>query len=77
MTLNFQLACAARRVRAASERLPEQHRPDVAAEWSDLLDRIEHKSGPQAHRLIDEWAAEMEQRLARALLNCPLEVHRS
>jgi hypothetical protein len=69
---NTALASAARRVRALTERLPEQHRPDLVSEWEELLERIDGKPDFQARRIIGEWLEEMEIRLSGVLLHAPL-----
>lgn len=74
MSVNFELASAARRVRALNERLPEDFQVDMAEEWPRLLDAIEDRSDWQSRRLIDEWVEVMEQRLYSTLLNAPLDL---
>jgi hypothetical protein len=44
VSYNRKLAAAARRVRALVEPLPEHLRPDVVAEWAELLDDLDGKS---------------------------------
>ncbi len=72
MSLNSTLAGAARRVRAANVRLPEQHRINMANEWRELLRHIEGLPDGRACQLVNEWTLEVEQRLSHRLLNAPL-----
>ena len=76
VSVNTQLAHAARRVRALADRLPEEHRPDVAAEWSALLDAVDGLPDSQARRRIAGWMEEMETRLSATLAHAPLEASR-
>jgi hypothetical protein len=71
VSYSTELAAAARRVRALAEQLPEQLRPDVVAEWSDLLDDLDGKSDRAARAAIACWLERMETRLASALANAP------
>jgi hypothetical protein len=71
MSYSTELAAAARRVRALAEQLPEQLRPDVVAEWSDLIDQLDGKSDHAARATIAAWVERMEARLASALANAP------
>ena len=41
MSLNSELALAARSIRALADRIPEANRPDVAALWTDLMEAVE------------------------------------
>lgn len=74
MTVRAELANAARRVRAANERLPEHCRPNasVASEWTQLLASVEDLPAWRARRQIAEWTERWEERLAGILLNAPL-----
>jgi hypothetical protein len=74
MSVNTELAAAARRVAALNCRLPEIHRVDIAGDWADLLDRIEGRPDWQARRSIDEWVEIMEIRLSGILLHAPLDL---
>ena len=67
LSYSTELAAAARRVRALVEQLPEQQRPDVVAEWSDLIDQLDGKSDHAARATIATWLEHMEIRLASAL----------
>lgn len=71
MSYSTELAAAARRVRALAEQLPEQQRPDVVAEWSELIAQLEDKSDRAAKTIIAGWLERMETRLASALVNAP------
>ena len=71
MSHSTELAAAARRVRAIAEQLPEQQRPDVFAEWSDLIDQLDGESDYVARATIAAWVERMETRLASALANAP------
>jgi hypothetical protein len=71
LSYSTELAAAARRVRALSEQLQEQQRPDVVAEWSDLIDQLDGKSDREAKAIIAGWLARMETRLASAPVNTP------
>lgn len=68
---NIALANAARKVRALSDRLPDDHYPDISECWHDLLDRIGDRDGEAARRIIHAWTEEMEVRLSGTLLNAP------
>jgi hypothetical protein len=72
MAYNRELAAAARRLRALVEPLPEHLRPDIVAEWSDLLDELEGVSDRRARAIIARWTEEMELRLTSTLANSPL-----
>jgi hypothetical protein len=72
VTVNRDLANAARRVRALNERLPTGWRLDLAPEWQRLLDDLESAPEARAGSLIAEWTAGVEQRLSLRLLNAPL-----
>ena len=74
MTVNPELAAAARRVRALNARLPEMHQVDVAAAWQDLLDRIDGLPDWRARIVIADWTSQMEVRLCSTLLNAPLDL---
>jgi hypothetical protein len=65
------LAQAARRVCALVEPLPEHLRPDVVAEWSDLIEQLDGKSDRAARATIARWLERMETRLASSLANAP------
>jgi hypothetical protein len=41
MSVNAELAAAARWISAAAERLPDEKRPDLAAAWGELTDNLE------------------------------------
>ncbi len=73
MSVNLELASAARKVRALNERLPEDIQVEMVEEWSRLLELIEGRSDWQARRLIEEWVETMERRLCSSLLNAPLD----
>lgn len=73
MTRNTALAGAARRVRALSERIPTSYRPDLAAEWANLLAAIEGRTDRQAKLLIAQWVEDQETRLTARLANAPLQ----
>ena len=72
MSLNATLAGAARRIRAANLRLPEQHRLNMANEWRELLHHIEGLPDARAQQLVREWTCRVEERLASKLLNASL-----
>lgn len=64
MSVNLELAAAARWVRAAVDQLPEEHRPDVGEDWSELMDTVEaSRSEGAAILAIVDWRAEMQRRL--------------
>jgi hypothetical protein len=64
VTYRAELANAARWVKAAAERLPVQHRPDLALEWAELSDRLEDcRSDGSRELCLIEWRAEMAERL--------------
>ena len=68
MSLNSELALAAVRVRALTERLPESRRPDVAAVWAELMDEVEDtRSEGSAVLAVIEWRKRFEARIARNL----------
>ena len=69
MSYSTELAAAARRVRALVEQLPEQQRPDVVAEWSELIDQLDGQGDRAAKTIIAGWLERMETRLASALVN--------
>jgi len=71
LSYSTELAAAARRVRALVEQLPEQLRPDVVAEWSDLLEELDGRSDRAAKTIIAGWLERIEIRLASALVNAP------
>jgi hypothetical protein len=60
LSYSTELAAAARRVRALTEQLPEQQRPDVVAEWSDLTDQLDGRSDREANVIIARWLERME-----------------
>jgi len=65
MSVNAELAAAARWVRSAADKLPEEHRPDIAAEWTELMDVVEaSRSEGAAILAIVNWRADMQGRLA-------------
>lgn len=72
MSRNEALAHAARKIRALADRLPEEHRPDLAAEWGELTDQLEDVPDYRALPLIRAWEQEMVERLAPA--DAPPEV---
>jgi hypothetical protein len=73
MSFNAELAAAARWISAAVERLPHEHRPDVAIEWGELMDTLEEcRSEGSKELAIIQWRAEMEERLAVGVLHSPL-----
>ena len=69
------LAHAARRVRAANERLPEPHRLNIAPDWQVLIHAIEEpsmavKNGARTIGAVvaaNQDASEVELRLAHAI----------
>jgi hypothetical protein len=63
VSYNPGLAAAARRVRALVEQLPEQSRPNVVAEWSNLIDQLDGESDRAARAAIARWTERMELRL--------------
>jgi hypothetical protein len=71
LSYSTELAAAARRVRALAEQLPEHQRPDVVAEWSDLIDQLDGKSDHAAKAIIAGWLERIELRLASTLVNAP------
>jgi hypothetical protein len=74
MSYRAELAGAARWAKATAERLPLEHRPDMALEWSELMDRLEDcRSEGSKELAIIEWRAEMAERLSGGLLHSPLE----
>ena len=60
MGYSTELAQAGRRVRALVEQLPEQQRPDVVADWSELIDQLDGKSDRAAKATIARWLERME-----------------
>ncbi|MEK6251849.1 MAG: hypothetical protein AABM43_07880 [Actinomycetota bacterium] len=63
---NTQLAGAARWIAAEVERLPEGDRPDIAEDWSALLDALEDARSLAAKQLeVDAWRLHMRKRLAK------------
>lgn len=74
MSYRAELAAAARWVKAAAERLPVEHRPDIAADFGALMDTLEDcRSDGSKELAIIEWRAEMAERLATGLVHAPLE----
>jgi hypothetical protein len=67
VTVNLDLANAARRVRALNERLPTEWRIDLAPEWCRLLDDLESAPESRAASMVAEWTAGVEERLSRRL----------
>lgn len=64
MSLNAELADAARWARAASERLPEADRPDIAIRWGRLMDSVEDARSEGAAILeIISWRQELAEDL--------------
>jgi len=58
----------------AASRLPEAHRPDLALEWSELMDRLEDCPSDVSRELtIIEWREELAERPAVGLLHAPLD----
>ena len=72
MTVNSDLAQAARRARSLAERLPAACRPDLSFEWSRLLNDIEDVPDYEARPIIAAWTTEIEERLTVALVHAPL-----
>lgn len=73
MTRSATLAHAARRARFLAERLPPEHRPNVAEAWGELLDEIDDLRDPRAIEAITDWLHEFEERCAITTLHLPLE----
>jgi hypothetical protein len=56
VSLNAELAAAARWISAAVERLPENARPDIALEWGELMDTLEDcRSEGSKELAVLEW----------------------
>ena len=72
MRRNTALANSARRVRALSERVEPEFRPDIAGEWAALLERIENRGDAAAIREIEEWTRWVEERLSATAAQAPL-----
>jgi hypothetical protein len=65
MSVNTELAAAARRVSALVDQLPEDsRRPDVPSLWSDLVDEVERcRSEGMAQLTIVQWLEDFEASL--------------
>jgi hypothetical protein len=64
MSLNAELAAAARWIRARAERLPESERPDVARLWRELLTEVENCwSDGAAELAVIQWRQDLEAKL--------------
>lgn len=63
MSVAAELAQAARRVRALNERLPAERRLDVAVDWHELREHVHGLPDRAASRVIDDWTADVEQRI--------------
>jgi hypothetical protein len=73
VSVNAELAAAARWISAAVERLPLEQRPDVAKAWGELIDRLDAcRSDGSRELCLIEWRAEMEEHLSTRLLHAPL-----
>lgn len=73
-SLNTELAAAARWVRAAAERIPEDQRPDIAREWGQLMSDVDDARSEGAGELIViQWRQDMGERLSTKLAHSPLE----
>lgn len=68
-----ELALAAARVQVLSEQIPERHRPDVAASWTELQDELDRCRSDGGRVLtILQWRERVEIQLSTALAHSPL-----
>jgi hypothetical protein len=66
VSVNAELAAAARWVAAEVQRLPEEQRPDVAAAWSELLHELDQcRSEGVSTMTILQWRQAMARRFHR------------
>jgi len=74
MSVNGELAAAARRVSALREQIPARHRPafDVPA-WNKLNRRVAKADPDRALELIAAWEFDAKLALSGALVNSPLD----
>ena len=74
MSVNTELAAAARRIGALRAQIPGQHRPHFDGEaWNRLNRRVAKVGQARALELIAEWEDETRAALSPALVNAPLE----
>jgi hypothetical protein len=73
VSLNAELALAARSMNAVAERIPEAARPDLAALWGELMDEIEDcRSEGAAALAVIEWRRRVERDLSNRIVHAPL-----
>jgi hypothetical protein len=72
MSINSELAQAAHRINALLARMPEDHRPDISAEWRRLSKEIRRLSDPEARAVVVEWLSQTEHRLTGARAATPV-----
>ena len=73
MSVNGELAAAARRVSALREQIPARHRPAFDAQaWNKLNRRVAKADPDRALELISEWEFAERVALSGALVNAPL-----
>jgi hypothetical protein len=74
MSYRAELANAARWISAAVSALPPEHRPDIALEWGELLERLQDCGSDGSRELaIIEWREQVAERLAPPLSHAPHE----
>ena len=74
MSINTELAAAARRIGALREQIPAAHRPAFDGdEWNRLNRRVAKADPDRALEFIAAWELGAKHALSGALVNAPLE----